>query len=196
MLNKDDETRGSEWRQAAERLATAMAGVVKEAASKEPSAVKTAASVVAPVVSGVATGGVTELGPVGAAVQSLWSSTQGLGGALGWLTTLNPVLGLLRLFGGGGGRTEAVELPRYEAPARVSYLGGISAESGWAVKEADYGAGWQARGMETERTPAQVTVQVQAMDSRSFLDHRDEIAAAVRQALLESHSLGDVMGER
>ena len=195
-MNKDDETRGSEWRQAAERLAAAMAGVVKEAASKEPSAVKTAASVVAPVVAGVATGGVTELGPVGAAVQSLGSSTQGLGGALGWLTTLNPVLGLLRLFGGGGGRTEAVELPRYEAPARVSYLGGISAESGWAVKEADYGAGWQARGMEGERTPAQVTVQVQAMDSRSFLDHRDEIAAAVRQALLESHSLGDVMGER
>ena len=102
------------------------------------------------------------------------------------------MLGLLRLFGeagvGGGG----------DCPIRglVSYLGGISAESGWAVKEADYGAGWQARGMETERTPAQVTVQVQAMDSRSFLDHRDEIAAAVRQALLESHSLGDVMGER
>ncbi len=115
---------------------------------------------------------------------------------MGWLSTLNPVLGLLRLFGGGGGRTEAVELPRYEAPARVSYLGGISAESGWAVKEADYGAGWQAREVEKERTPAQVTVQVQAMDSRSFLDHRDEIAAAVRQALLESHSLGDVMGER
>ena len=196
MLNKDDETRGSEWRQAAERLAAAMAGVVTEAAQREPSAVKVAASVVAPVVSGVVTGGVRELGPVGAAVQSLGSSTQGLGGALGWLAKLNPVLGLLRLFGGGEGQTEAVELPRYEAPARVSYLGGISAESGWAVKEADYGAGWQARGMETERTPKQVTVQVQAMDSRSFLDHRDEIAAAVRQALLESHSLGDVMGER
>ncbi|HRJ20539.1 MAG TPA: hypothetical protein PLF84_15925, partial [Bryobacteraceae bacterium] len=56
MLNKDDETRGSEWRQAAERLATAMAGVVTEAAQKETSAVKTAASVVAPVLPGLSTG--------------------------------------------------------------------------------------------------------------------------------------------
>ena len=40
-----------------------------------------------------------------------------------------------------------------------------------------------------------VTVQVQAMDSRSFLDHSEEIANAVRQALLNSHSLNDVVME-
>jgi hypothetical protein len=38
-------------------------------------------------------------------------------------------------------------------------------------------------------------VQVQAMDSRSFMDHSDEIARAVREALLNAHSLGDVMSE-
>jgi hypothetical protein len=42
---------------------------------------------------------------------------------------------------------------------------------------------------------SQVVVQVQAMDSRSFLDHRDEIASAVRQALMESHGLGTVLSE-
>ena len=33
------------------------------------------------------------------------------------------------------------------------------------------------------------------MDSRSFLDHSDEIANAVREAVLNSHSLRDVLTE-
>ena len=40
-----------------------------------------------------------------------------------------------------------------------------------------------------------VTVQVQAIDSRSFLDHSDEIARAVREAILNSHALGSVVSE-
>lgn len=42
---------------------------------------------------------------------------------------------------------------------------------------------------------AQITVQVQAMDSRSFLDHSEEIAQAVRQAMLNSHGINDVITE-
>lgn len=38
-----------------------------------------------------------------------------------------------------------------------------------------------------------VQVQVNAIDSRSFLDHSDAIADAVRRALLSAHSLGDVI---
>jgi hypothetical protein len=38
-------------------------------------------------------------------------------------------------------------------------------------------------------------VQVQAMDSRSFLDHSDEIARAVREAMLNAHALNDVVNE-
>ena len=41
----------------------------------------------------------------------------------------------------------------------------------------------------------QITVQVQAMDSQSFLDHSDDIAMAVRQAMLESTTLNDVIRE-
>jgi hypothetical protein len=33
------------------------------------------------------------------------------------------------------------------------------------------------------------------MDSQSFLDHSDEIAKAVQQALLGSHSLNDVISD-
>ena len=39
----------------------------------------------------------------------------------------------------------------------------------------------------------QITVQVQAMDSQSFLDHSDDIAQAVRQAMLNMNSLNDVV---
>ena len=40
-----------------------------------------------------------------------------------------------------------------------------------------------------------ITIQVQTMDSRSFLDNSDQIARAVREAMLNSHSLNDVVGE-
>jgi hypothetical protein len=39
----------------------------------------------------------------------------------------------------------------------------------------------------------QITVQVQAMDSQSFLDHSDDIAQAVRQAMLNMNPINDVI---
>ena len=41
----------------------------------------------------------------------------------------------------------------------------------------------------------QITVQVQALDSQSFLDHSHDIAQAVRQAMLETSVLNDVIRE-
>ncbi len=41
----------------------------------------------------------------------------------------------------------------------------------------------------------QITVQVQAMDSRSFMDHSQDIAKAVRDAMLNMHSLNDVISD-
>ncbi len=43
------------------------------------------------------------------------------------------------------------------------------------------------------RGAAQITVNVQAMDSQSFLDHSNEIAQAVRAAMLNSNSINDVV---
>jgi predicted nucleotide-binding protein len=41
----------------------------------------------------------------------------------------------------------------------------------------------------------QITIQVQAMDSRSFIDHSQDIAKAVREAMLNMHSLNDVISD-
>lgn len=117
-----------------------------------------------------------------------------LNSATGVLASLNPIVaGLMRLFGGGS-REETTTLVKIERPAAVRYQGGVSERTGWGLTETDYSADGRPRMVErAAQTP--VVVQVQAMDRRSFLDHRDEIASAVRQALLESHGLGDVMRE-
>jgi hypothetical protein len=41
----------------------------------------------------------------------------------------------------------------------------------------------------------QITVNVQAMDARSFLDRSQDIAAAVRDAMLNSNSINDVVND-
>ena len=46
-----------------------------------------------------------------------------------------------------------------------------------------------------QRPATQITIQVQAIDSRSFQDHSAEIAQAVREAMLNSHVLNDVVNE-
>jgi hypothetical protein len=40
-----------------------------------------------------------------------------------------------------------------------------------------------------------ILVQVQAMDSQSFMDHSSDIAQAVRQAMLNLHSVNDVIAD-
>jgi hypothetical protein len=44
-------------------------------------------------------------------------------------------------------------------------------------------------------TTPQITIQVQAMDSKSFLDHKEDIARAVREAMLNMHPVNDVVSE-
>ncbi|MBA3975570.1 MAG: hypothetical protein C0504_15290 [Candidatus Solibacter sp.] len=114
--------------------------------------------------------------------------------AAGVLANLNPIVaGLMKLFGGGSD-DQAQTMTKIERPAGMRYQGVVSERAGWGITEMDYAADGRPRMVErAAQTP--VVVQVQAMDSRSFLDHRDEIASAVRQALLESHGLGEVMRE-
>jgi hypothetical protein len=49
-------------------------------------------------------------------------------------------------------------------------------------------------GSATRQTPL-ININVQAMDSRSFLDHSSEIAQAVREAMLNMHALNDVVSD-
>jgi hypothetical protein len=45
----------------------------------------------------------------------------------------------------------------------------------------------------SQASAPQVTVQVQAMDSQSFMDRSQDIAQAVRSAMLNMHSINDVI---
>lgn len=48
-------------------------------------------------------------------------------------------------------------------------------------------------GTSTSQQGQSILVQVQAMDSQSFMDHSNDIAQAVRQAMLNLHSVNDVI---
>jgi hypothetical protein len=110
-----------------------------------------------------------------------------LGGGLG-LSSL--VTGLMGLFGGGGSTPPPVT--PYVAPLPIQADAGFSNAGGGAPFGVDTAQGNSPRAM-TGASPTQVNVQVQAMDSQSFLDHSQDIALAVRQAMLESTVLNDVI---
>lgn len=115
---------------------------------------------------------------------------------------LVPLLsGLFGLF--GGGQEAPPPLVKYAMPDKISFQG---ADLGANILSADY----DQMGMPRAYSPApaaapgaiptpaaapQISVNVQAMDSRSFLDHSTEIALAVRQAMLNLNSINDVVND-
>jgi len=128
------------------------------------------------------------IGSVGSTIESV------LGFGLG----LSPLIsGLVSLFGGSG-QTQPAPLVPYVKPPSVAATAGISASQAGAfgVDTADGGLPRAQPGstsQSTTQSTTQITVQVQAMDSQSFLDHSNDIAQAVRQAMLESTTLNDVI---
>jgi len=97
---------------------------------------------------------------------------------LGGLGLLSPLIsGIASLFGGGS--SASMPLPIYTPPPPVSISGNLNA--------ATPAGGSQAT------TPQQVTVNVNALDSKSFLDHSDDIASAVREAMLNMHPINGVV---
>ena len=112
------------------------------------------------------------------------------GGAL----SLSPILsGIMSLFSGGSGAPSTPMAP-FMLPAPVQSQAGLTGSSGGSAAPVSYAAGGQPRAQATPQA-TQVTVQVNAMDSQSFLDHSDDIANAVRTALLNSNALGDVISD-
>ena len=114
------------------------------------------------------------------------------------------VSGLLGLFGGGESE-QPTPLLKYAMPEKIYFQG---ADIGANILSADY----DQMGMPRVYNPApvattgtgeaskpsgapQVSVNVQAMDARSFLDHSTEIAEAVRQAMLNLNSINDVVND-
>lgn len=137
----------------------------------------------------VLTTGVSSL--VSGGLSSMATQATG-GGAASWVSWVNPLIGgLMSLFGGGGGEEAApAALVPFVMPAKQNYQAAFSEADGGLVMPVDRGADGQVRNVTSN-----VTVQVEAMDSRSFVDRAPEIAQAVKRALLESQGLSGVMRE-
>ena|SRR5260370_510072 len=121
---------------------------------------------------------------------------QGAASLLGGGSILSPILnGILSLFGGGSSPTVA-PLTQFQLPRPLQFQGGIDGGTP-GITGVDYGQNGQARPIAPTQTPAasQVTVHINAMDSQSFLDHSEDIARAVREAMLHSNSLNDIVAD-
>jgi hypothetical protein len=114
---------------------------------------------------------------------------------LGLGSGLSPLIsGLVSLFGGGGSSQTTAVTP-YIQPLPVNLQAGFSGSTAGGASGVDYGEGGQPRQTTAAAAQQQITVQVQAMDSQSFLDRSNDIAAAVRKAMLETSTLNDVIRE-
>ncbi|MGQ9635068.1 MAG: hypothetical protein ACUVXB_12590, partial [Bryobacteraceae bacterium] len=114
--------------------------------------------------------------------------------------TLSPLIsGLVGLF--GGDKKEEPPVVRYSSPKPIRLQTGLTGGGTTPIAEVAYDDDGQPRaaGSAAGLGPAYfgppITIQVQAMDSRSFLNHSEEIARAVREALLNAHSLSEVISE-
>ncbi len=133
-----------------------------------------------------------------------------VGGALaGGLGLGSLISGIADLFGGGGGSSTPAAPTPYVQPLPIQLDAGFSAAGGGAPFATDSGEGNVPRGMTSGGTSSvsssasssqgssqsgsQITVQVQALDSQSFMDRSQDIAMAVRQAMLQSTVLNDVI---
>jgi hypothetical protein len=91
-------------------------------------------------------------------------------------------------------RSEPAQRPMVDVPLEAL---GLSTSDGWqaGVRGATINGSRRVTGELAAPSAPQITVNVQAMDSRSFLDRREDIARAVREAMLQSHGVNDVVND-
>ncbi len=140
--------------------------------------------------------GVTrELGGLPGLIAALSGGVRGGGSVLG--SVLKSGLGLvplgLKIAGLFGGRDETPPAPvPFSLPPSLAVeaanTGGVLAGFPAVVRD-------QQGGPRAVAFQPQITVNVNAMDSRSFLDHSDQIAQAVREAMLHMHPVNDLISE-
>jgi hypothetical protein len=122
----------------------------------------------------------------GAASDVLSTASSLLGGGL----SLMPLISLFSsLF--GGGQSQPAPLVPFALPPSLNLQSTTNNQSvNWGENGLPSAAGGSGGGSSAGQ---QITVQVQAMDSQSFLDHSDDIAQAVKQAMLNMNSINDVI---
>jgi hypothetical protein len=100
------------------------------------------------------------------------------------------------LFGlfGGDNDTTPPPLTKYVMPQPLELR---TAVAGSGFQNADYNQTGTPRGYDAPimGTAPTIQVSVQAMDARSFLDRSSEIAAAVRDAMLNLNPINDVVND-
>lgn len=106
-----------------------------------------------------------------------------------------PLASLIFGLFGGGEKEAPPALVKYALPARRSFE---AADTVSGLEEVGYDQVGRPRAVDTggagtAGSAPQITVNVQAMDARSFLDRSGEIAAAVREAMLNLNSINDVV---
>lgn len=115
----------------------------------------------------------------------------------GGILSLSPILSGLRHLFGGGSSTTPPPLVSFLLPPSLRVQDANTPGAGFSA--VDYNQSGAPRAINSSAgssQPApQITIQVQAMDSRSFMDHSHEIAKAVREAMLNMHSLNDVISD-
>ncbi len=120
-----------------------------------------------------------------------------LGGGLGLLSPL--VSGIMSLFGLGNSSSTPAALPFYTAPPSVQMSDTLRAATpnagtaGSGAGNSGNGAGSGSGASQSASAAPQVTVNVSAMDSQSFMDRSTDIANAVREAMLNLHPINDVV---
>jgi len=119
------------------------------------------------------------------------SVTQFVGGGL----SLMPLVSIFSGLFGGGGSQESSPLAPYTLPQPLNMQTTNNYQDvTWGNNGLPRTGGGQS-GSGGFGGRQQITVQVQAMDSQSFLDHSDDIAQAVRQAMLNMNSINDVVND-
>jgi hypothetical protein len=115
---------------------------------------------------------------------------------VGGLSLMPLVSAIVGLFTGNKAETPP-PLTTYALPTALNFEGAAPQRAGELILAADYGQDGRPRALPATAPfyVPPITVQVQAMDSRSFLDHSDDIARAVREAILNAHTLSDVVNE-
>ena len=104
------------------------------------------------------------------------------------------ISGLIDLFGGSGSDTPPA-LTRYAPPATLNFSAANGPASSLQGVSYDQSGQPRTAGGNSGGSSQAITIHVQAMDSQSFLDHSQDIASAVRQAMLNMHPLNDVISD-
>ena len=113
-------------------------------------------------------------------------------GGLGLVPLGLKIAGLFR-----GNKQETQAFPSFELPPSLSLEVANTDNVLRGFPRVTRGEGEKVRLVEERPTPTQpqVVVNISAMDTQSFLDRSQDIAGAVRDAMLHMHPINDVISE-